>query len=295
MLDLTTLKFSVDTSELDSAMSKMDNLASSVEKLNKANISRAKVEKDVSTEIDKSAKAQENLAKSTKDLADKLDPAEKLLQKLNNQYSDLVSGFTKGEAAILQQARAVGVAEDALAPFKSMLEKIKELTKDPFDASIGALRSVTKEFDAITQRATLAAQGISLTTKQLGEYSRIAAEVKGQVSKMGLDPTQGKGLETYNMLLKETQADYLQVALAVNRAKDAEELRNKTLRDSEKLMAQVAAEQATLMDQAVVLFQRNEERKIKAAEDAAERIRRANESVFLIRQQSGERIMAGHL
>lgn len=279
MLDLTTLKFSVDTSELDSAMNKMSDLASSVEKLNKANVSRAKVEKDVSTEIDKSAKAQENLAKSTKDLADKLDPAEKLLQKLNNQYSDLVSGFTKGEAAILQQARAVGVAEDALAPFKSMLEKIKELTKDPFDASIGALRSVTKEFDAITQRATLAAQGISLTTKQLGEYSRIAAEVKGQVSKMGLDPTQGKGLETYNMLLKETQADYLQVALAVNRAKDAEELRNKTLRDAEKLMAQVAAAEATMMDEAVAQFRRNEERKIKAAEDAAERIRRANESV----------------
>lgn len=279
MLDLTTLKFSVDTSELDSAMRKLDDVAGSVENLNKVNINRAKVEKDVSTAIDKSAKAQENLAKSTKDFADKLDPAEKLLQKLNNQYGDLVSGFTKGEAAILQQARAVGVAEDALTPFKSILEKIKELTKDPFDASIGALRSVTKEFDAITQRATLAAQGISLTTKQLSEYSRIAAEVKGQVSKMGLDPTQGKGLETYNMLLKETQADYLQVALAVNRAKDAEELRNKTLRDSEKLMAQVAAEQATMMDQAVVLFQRNEERKIKAAEDAAERIRRANESV----------------
>lgn len=279
MLDLTTLKFSVDTSELDSAMSKINDLAGSVDKLNKANVSRAKVEKDLSTEIDKSAKAQENLAKSTKDLADKLDPAEKLLQKLNNQYSDLVSGFTKGEAAILQQARAVGVAEDALAPFKSMLEKIKELTKDPFDASIGALRSVTKEFDAITQRATLAAQGISLTTKQLGEYSRIAAEVKGQVSKMGLDPTQGKGLETYNMLLKETQADYLQVALAVNRAKDAEELRNKTLRDAEKLMAQVAAAEATMMDEAVAQFRRNEERKIKAAEDAAERIRRANESV----------------
>ena len=241
-MDLTTLSFRVQTEDLDVAAKKIGVLADAVSHLNKVNDESVKVSKDAvdaaisletaQTKLGKSAKTTgENLGKTKSEI----DPLEKLLDKLNNQYGDLVAGFTKGEAAILQQARAAGASADQLKPFADILARIKELTKDPFDASVGSLRSVTQEFERMSQRADLASKGISLSTKQLGEYSRIAAEVRGKVTQMNLDPTQGEGLEAYNRLLKENQAEYLRLAAAVNSAAHEEKLRNENLRETERL------------------------------------------------------------
>lgn len=289
MLDLQELKFNVDTSSLDRAIQKLDKVADAMERAAKAEEGFGSSNRDSTEVVDKLVTATETLSKATQNLGTNLrkpkeegSSLEKLLQKLNNQYGDLATGFTKGEASILQQARNFGAAEDALKPFIDILSKIKELTKDPFDASVGALRNITGEFEKVSQRANLMAQGIALSTKQLSEFSKIGAEVAGIVTKMGFDPKSGKGLEIYNEMLKETQADYLMVAQSINTAIAAEKRQNDILKAQQKVLE----ENATMMDSAVSQFRRNEEVKAAAAEKAANKIVAANLSV----EQSIKRI-----
>lgn len=246
-MDLQTLRFKVETDELDVASKKLGQLVTSVEALNKANNESIAVSNKAATAAGKLASAQDSAAnaaaksaKANKETEQSVSPLEKLLNKLNNQYGDLVSGFTKGEAAILQQARAAGAAEGQLKPFADILSKIKELTKDPFDASVGSIRSISAEFDRAAARANLLSQGIALTTKQLGEYSRLAAEVKGVVAKLGMDPNSAAGIAEYNRRLKEAQADYLQVAMAVNKYSAEEKEKNIVLRSGAAVMTDSA-------------------------------------------------------
>ncbi|ASJ79176.1 tail tape measure protein lambda [Curvibacter phage P26059A] len=256
-MELSELKFAVNTAELKEAVDLLGKVQQRTSELGKAQVTQEKAAK-------KAAKSQTEVGDAAEDTEKKISPLEKLLQKLNNQYGDLVKGFTKGEAAILQQARSYGAAEDALQPFIAELEKIKELTKDPFDASVGAIRSVSAEFDRLNQRAELAQRGISLSTKQLSEYSRISAEVKGKVLELGMDPKSAAGVEKFNQLLAENRNEYLKVAAAANALEQAESLRNKTLRDNERLLAANLQAQATMMNDAVKLYQNSEADKAKA-------------------------------
>ncbi len=256
-MELSELKFAVNTAELKEAVDLLGKVQQGTADLGKAQVTQEKAAK-------KAAKSQAEVGDAAEDTEKKISPLEKLLQKLNNQYGDLVKGFTKGEAAILQQARSYGAAEDALQPFIAELEKIKELTKDPFDASVGAIRSVSAEFDRLSQRAELAQRGISLSTKQLSEYSRISAEVKGKVLELGMDPKSAAGVEKFNQLLAENRNEYLKVAAAANALEQAESLRNKTLRDNERLLAANLQAQATMMNGAVKLYQDAEADKAKA-------------------------------
>jgi lambda family phage tail tape measure protein len=303
-MELTELKFAVNTEELTTAVKKLEALGVAISDYNKVNGDKARADREsaaAAKALAKEQKAQEQATKKAADAAakaaaaqkkmadaaanstDEMSPLEKLLERLNNQYGDLVSGFTKGEASILQQARNFGAAENELKPFIGVLEKIKELTKDPFDASVGAIRSVTAEFDRLTQRSNLTAQGISLTTKQLSEYSRLSAEVSGKVNQLGLDPTQGAGLTKYNTMLAESQAEYLKIAGSVNRVTEEEKQRNAVLREQEKLAAstlraqqKALEENATAMNQAVAEFRRLEQAKAAAAQSTAEKITKAN-------------------
>jgi len=305
-MELTELKFAVNTEELTTAVKKLEALGVAISDYNKVNGDKARADREAAAAAkelakqqkaqetatkkaadaaEKAAAAQKKLASSVSDAAEEMSPLEKLLNKLNNQYGDLVSGFTKGEASILQQARSFGAAENELKPFIGVLEKIKELTKDPFDASVGAIRSVSAEFDRLTQRSNLTAQGISLTTKQLSEYSRLSAEVSGKVNQLGLDPTQGAGLAKYNTMLAESQAEYLKIAGSVNRVTEEEKQRNAVLREQEKLAAstlraqqRALEENATAMNQAVAEFRRLEKAKADAAQSAADRIVKANQA-----------------
>lgn len=285
-MELTELTFQVNTEALEKAVTLLKEVEGATANLGKAQVAQEE-------NANQAAKTQGKINKAAEEAEEKISPLEKLLEKLKNQYGDLVAGFTKGEAAILQQARNFGAAEDELRPFIVELEKIKELTKDPFDASVGAIRSVTAEFEKLNQRATLAVQGISLTTKQLGEFSRIAAETSGIVEKMGLDPKTGAGLDEYNKLLSQNQAEYLKVAQSVNALQEAERQRNRELKDQEK--ANIAAQRANAVmnNDAVALFKANENEKALALQKRMQsEATMNNDAVALYKQAQFEKMQA---
>lgn len=243
-LALDQLVFSVDSTQLDEARIKIAKLGDAVAALNKPLQEMSRSSAKTNEVIAKSELAAEKARTATKALADttgqvkdKVDPLAKLIEKLSNNYTDMASGFTKGESSILNQARNLGIFGSELQPVIALLEKIKTLNKDPFDASLGGVRSITQEFEKLQQRANLAAQGIMLTTKQLGEYSKLAAEAAGKVEGMGFDPKSGEGLNKYNQLLAESQNKYLEIVGSVNKLTQAEKDRNEALKQQERLLA----------------------------------------------------------
>lgn len=253
-MDLQELKFVINTDDVKKAVGDLQQLSTAVEKLNKPVEDLGKKSKQVTqaqeniataaneaaTASNEAATASNGVGKAAEGATTRLKSLEKLLNRLGTLYTDLAQGSTKWESSILTSARNLGASETQLKPFMDMLEKIRGLSKDPFDSAIGSVRSITQELDALTNRSKLAEQGIFLTNKQLSEYSRIANEIKGKISAGGLDPNSGKGLEEFNRKLQDQQHLYLVNAQAVNAQKEAEKLRNKEAKAA--LEAQAAAQ-----------------------------------------------------
>ena len=229
-MDLAELKFVVDTKQLELAATRVSELAVEVNKLNKPMQELTTTSTKVSTATEKAAKATETKAKADAKVIDTSSKLDGLLDKLTNRYTDMSNGSTSAEASVLQLARSLGATtNEALKPYKEILENIRELSKSPFDSAIGSVRSITQEYDSLTYRAELASKGIFLTTAQLKEYSRIANEIKGQFKASNLDPTKGEGLDKFNSELKVQQDLYLGIATKVNTLKTAEKDRNDLL------------------------------------------------------------------
>jgi hypothetical protein len=240
-LQLEQLVFSVETGALDDARIKIAKLGDAVNSLNKpmqnmavASAKTAEAIARAELAAEKARVATAKLGQENTEAAPKVNSLEKLLTKLTNTYLDMGRGFSKGEASILNQARSLGALDDQLALVEAALKNIKELNKDPFDSSLGGVRSITQEFERLTQRANLAAQGIMLTTKQLGEYSRLAAEARSKTIGEGLSLSSPEGQARMNQLLQEAQTDYLKTAASVNQLTEQERQRLAVLKEQEK-------------------------------------------------------------
>jgi hypothetical protein len=307
-MELSELSFKVNTDQLKEAVTLLQQVESATSKLGKVQAEQSssatkaadadtKLAKgteaisDANTKLAKGAdtatEAMKKLKKGSREVEDEVDPLTKLIDNLKNKYIDLSKGFTNGESSVLKQARSYGAFGDALLPVIKQLEDIRTLSAAPLDPNLGAIRSIQKEFDSMTNRAKFLSEGISLTTKQLGEYGRIAFEIEGQIKGMDLNPKEGKGLEIYNRTLSEIQQKYIGLAGSVNTQREAERLlndeRRKVERESAKngsgVMDNPVAQfkqaqleklkvEATMMDSAVAKFYTNQERSAKKADVA---------------------------
>lgn len=255
-LQLETLSFQVDSTQLDDARIKIAKLGDAVASLNRpmqdmqrssAKTAEIIAKSELATE--KARIATEKLADSTSEVKTKVDPLTKLMEKLSNVYTDMANGMTKGESSILNQARSYGAMGTQLQAVVDILQNIKTLNKDPFDASLGGVRSITQEFERLQQRADLAAQGILMTTKQLGEYSKLAAEARGRVVGLGMDPDSLEGQKAYNQLLSQSQKEYLDVLSVVKQLTDAEQQRLAVAKEQERLQKAAASASAARMQE----------------------------------------------
>lgn len=258
-LDLDAISFAVETKQLDEAITKLSKLETSLgnlskplkettlasEKLAQAQAKTAQAQSKAEEAANKAAIAQARLEKATssattsqgklnKATDESLDKAKALQEKLANTYKDLSQGYTKGESSVLNYARSIGIAEDALKPFQDQLKLIGKLSTDPFDSAIGSIRSITKEFEMMNHRTDLAGKGIVLSAKQLKEYSRVADEVAAKITANGLDPTKDKGLADYTKGVERLQAKYLGLASTVSDARQVEVANQQAIKDTAK-------------------------------------------------------------
>lgn len=202
--DLSALKLSVDTSQLDEAITKLNKLQQATSKVEQEVKKQGKASKDSSEEQGKSA---------TK--------AEKLVDKLKQTYEDLSNEFTRGESAVLRYARSLGVSGQQMQVIIGYLQNIKKLSKDPFDDSIGSVRRIQREYEELTNRTNLLAKGIALTAKQAREYSKLSDEIAGKMQAQKLDPV-GKDVAVYSERLAKAQEEYLSYVKRVSDLKKQE-------------------------------------------------------------------------
>lgn len=202
--DLSALKLSVDTSQLDEAITKLNKLQQATSKVEQEVKKQGKASKDSSEEQGKSA---------TK--------AEKLVDKLKQTYEDLSNEFTRGESAVLRYARSLGVSGQQMQVIIGYLQNIKKLSKDPFDDSIGSVRRIQREYEELTNRTNLLAKGIALTAKQAREYSKLSDEIAGKMQAQKLDPV-GKDAAVYSERLAKAQEEYLSYVKRVSDLKKQE-------------------------------------------------------------------------
>ena len=278
-LALESLTFSVETKELENAIQKIKELGQAASSLNKPIEQLGKQASEAGKKVEKSASASEVLAVSNakaKTATDNLGKSQEkatsgaakmqaLIERLSNTYMDLSNGMTRGESNILNAARSFGALEAQLEPVRKVLEQIKELSKDPFDAAIGSVRRISQEFEQFKQRTDLANQGIYLSTKQLQEYSKIASEIKGKLVSSGVKEGSAEYQERFASMLAETNKQYLDYVSKLNSGLAAEQTRNKALAEQERLLQH----NATAMDEVAKRWKFMQSQKAEQERNAA--------------------------
>ena len=269
MAELESLSFRVESSQLVEAAKRIQELTAAIEALSAKEKSAATVAKETAATERQKIKDAEKLEQLKRKLAEAeakaaaatngnagatrtaLTEGEKmanLLSRLTNLHHDMAAGSTRGESAILQMARSLNATDAQMQAVRASLQQIAGLSASPFDNSLGAIRSVQREMQALDDRARLAAQGISLTSNQLKEYSRLGNEIRGQMSAQNLDPTQGSGLVEFNRRLAEEQARYIGIANSVNTLTSEEKKRNDVLTTQRNIMAELEQKNLSIQE-----------------------------------------------
>jgi hypothetical protein len=239
-MDLSAIKFAVDTTELDRAGKAIGELVTNVGKLDKAARTAAQTEATLARAAKDSAKANLDNAKAqdtrlkstiTADKADqqaaaaierKTKATERastaikknadMLQLQNDTYDFILEGFSKGDAKVLAMAKATGQLSDQL---KQVLTDIRQFSKNTFDQTETGLDRMVKSAKEASSAQGFLNNGLNLTSKQAKELSNDLDRLNIRLQHQG---------KSYQEITKE-QAIYKQrfveEANAVNRATSA--------------------------------------------------------------------------
>lgn len=240
MLDLSTISFKVETSELDRAGKAIGELVTNVGKLDKAardaaqtevvlakaaklnadanlqnakaqdvrlksTITADKADQQAAAAIERKTKATERASTAIKKNAD-------MLQLQNDTYDFILEGFSKGDAKVLAMAKATGQLSDQL---KQVLTDIRQFSKNTFDQTETGLDRMVKSAKEASSAQGFLNNGLNLTSKQAKELSNDLDRLNIRLQHQG---------KSYQEITKE-QAIYKQrfveEANAVNRATSA--------------------------------------------------------------------------
>jgi len=212
------LRFDVDTKPIVDAVNELRKLKTEIGNVNTAVEKKTKQAKESADAENKDTKAKEESAKA---LAKQL----KFITDLDNKLKDIVDGYSRSEAAILKQARNLKLTGDQITVVTDLMKKLRPLISDPFDSSIGAIASVNKELQMFQNRSELAAQGITLTSKQLREFSRIQEEVYGKfaASSGNSSRSQIEAMPAFSAEVERLKTQYLAAARQVQGFQSAED------------------------------------------------------------------------
>lgn len=214
-LDLQSLKISVDTKELDTAIKKLDDLqtkskaiktvakelaqaakqqaqadtaaAKASEAQAKAQIQQAKAAEAVAKAEEKAAKAKQATKKANEEVADSIDKLTQLMQKEYEKANLLEQGRTRGEANLLIRAKNLGIVGKAYQELEAILERQRNaIGKDPFDGAGQSLKRMSRELDVAKAMLDSFGSSSALTRKQQRDLAQDLSMVAAQGKQFGL-------------------------------------------------------------------------------------------------------------
>lgn len=239
-MELSAIKFAVDTTELDRAGKAIGELVTNVGKLDKAARTAAQTEAILARAAKDSAKANLDNAKAqdvrlkstiTADKADqqaataiekKTKATERatvaakrnvdMLQLQNDTYDFILEGFSKGDAKVLAMAKATGQLSDQL---KQVLTDIRQFSKNTFDQTETGLDRMVKSAKEASTAQGFLNQGFNLTAKQ-------AKELGNDLDRLNIRlQHQGKSYDEIVKAQAVYKQQFLEEAKAVNQANNA--------------------------------------------------------------------------
>ena len=183
-LDLSTIKFQVNTTELDTAVKKIEalgasvqGLATSIGKLDKETSDASKTQSQANLNNAKTEALNIKNAKALRDAAaasEELTAATKKRQSVEERQEaitrNMADGYSRGQASILATAEAAGEATDRLG---ELLKTQRAMSgQSPFDKTLGAATVFANELRVLTVANDLYNQDLGFTKNQLMELGR---------------------------------------------------------------------------------------------------------------------------
>lgn len=180
MLNLSTLKFDVDTSALVEAKKALDNLAVAQKNLGATGGNVGKGAGAAEKGVDNLGKGAERTTNSLKGMERVLERQATKMQilrgevvNLGNETSKLDRAFTAGQAGMLASAKIAGATKEQFEKLASSFTDLNKLMGvNPFDKSASGVNALAKEVDELRNVNKLASEGIKLTTQEIRNLSR---------------------------------------------------------------------------------------------------------------------------
>lgn len=272
-MDLATLRFTVETKQLDDAVKKVKALADSAatlgksskdlaaadkiaaeaalklaqaeEKLSQARLNDAKAADTSAKATERKQKADDSAAKSTEKVTASVTSAsraiggvDKIIERQEFRLQGLTKGFSSAESGILAMARQANASAADMAILEKTLKEIRTFVSDPFDNSASFLRKIQKD---ITTTETMLAQtqgAFALTRKQIVGLADDTARLTAAMTR------EGKSQDEIQSAVQKLNQEYIQQAAALDKLQrelaEKEAIEKKTITTAEQ--ARKAAE-----------------------------------------------------
>lgn len=229
-MELTQLKFVVDTSDLKNASVAIKQLADDVSKLNKPMQEVTVASKKLNQEQEASVETTKKVESSTKKQVTVLERQQMILEFMTQ-------GFSKGQSSQLAYAKAAGALTDEIEQLGKVLQTQRTLMgTDPFDKSLGAIQALKNEYTVIKEVQRLYNAELGLSKKQMEDLAR---EKLRLIEKFKLE---GATLSQIKQGMKELESAYVKNASAENSITQSIRSRQKALEDTSKAQDYVAKE-----------------------------------------------------
>lgn len=225
-MDLATLRWVSDTTQLKETIGVMQQVRAAVSTLEtaqtKAATSSAKADKAAADAAKAQAQAalaaiklEKEKQKAVQESSDATVAAGNrsisVLEKQEQVLNFMVQGYSRGQSSILATAKAAGAATDELERLGSTLQSQRTLMgSDPFDKSLGALRALKNEFSVVKEQVRLYNAELGLTRKQSEDLARDKLRLI-EASKI-----EGKSIFSIRDAVKDLNAEYIRLAKAEN-------------------------------------------------------------------------------
>lgn len=258
MIELDSLKFTVDTSDLVTAVTKVQALQTAVTNLNKPLAENAKISAKVAAENAKVAVAEEKVAQAKNKTAEsqaRVEAAQNraakaservtsaakqqttVLEKNQSIYEFMLQGFSKGQATTMAAAKAQGALADELMQVGKVLQDQRKLMGgDPFDKSMQGLLSLKNALVDMDAENRMVNQGIQLTSKQYKELSRDLQRITET------SIATGESFETMTARLNNHKKQFVEVATEINKLTEVEKERERNQRLQANAIRAIATE-----------------------------------------------------
>lgn len=258
MIELDSLKFTVDTTDLKTAITAVGDLQAAVSKLNKPLAENAKISAKMAQDNAKVAVAEEKVAQAKNKTAEsqaRVEAAQNraakaservtsaakqqtsVLEKNQSIYDFMLQGYSKGQATTLAAAKAQGALADELMQVGKVLQDQRKLMGgDPFDKSMQGLLSLKNALVDMDAENRIVNQGIQLTSKQYKELSRDLQRITET------SIATGESFDVMATRLDAHRQKFVEVATQINKLTEVEKDRERNQRLQANAIRAIATE-----------------------------------------------------